>query len=33
MKGTINMNHAKCYVQGYPRIQFVRKSFLNLNGT
>ena len=27
------MNHAKCYVPGYPRIQFVRKSFLALNGT
>lgn len=26
------MNHAKCYVPGYPRIQFVRKDFRNLNG-
>ena len=26
------MNHAKCYVAGYPRIQFVRKSYTNLNG-
>ncbi len=26
------MNHAKCYVQGYPRIQFVRQDFRNLNG-
>ncbi len=26
------MNHAKCYVPGYPRIQFVRQDFRNLNG-
>ncbi len=26
------MNHAKCYVPGYPRIQFVRQNFRNLNG-
>ena len=27
------MNHAKCYVAGYPRIQFVRKNYTNLNGS
>lgn len=26
------MNHAKCYIPGYPRIQFVRDNFTNLNG-
>mgnify|MGYP003327488511 CR=1 FL=1 len=26
------MNHAKCYRPGYPRIQFTRNNFYDLNG-
>ena len=30
--GGREMNHAACYINDYPRPQFVRKNWLNLNG-